>query len=300
MKKSVLIILCLAVFAAQSLPAKDKDAYRIFLGNGKAVSYSEMLASVSKADVIFIGETHNCPIAHWMEYVITEDLVKKHPGRVIIGAEMLERDNQLLVDEYVTGIISSDRFETEAKVWDNHYTDYAPLLYLAREHSLRFVATNVPRRYASFTKDHGLDTLSSLSEEAKALMAPLPIRFEASESDEAMFGLMMAVSGNNRGAPSYFAQAQALKDATMAWSIAQNYSQMAAGTGKKPVFIHYNGNYHSDFHSGIIPYLDEYLPGLEIATICCVRQESISQMDKENRDRADFIICVPESMTSTF
>lgn len=290
MKRIILLFCSLSVLAVSAVTAKEKQAYAVYTSDGKASDYHAMLSQLSSADVIFIGETHNCPIAHWIEYSITEDMAKKHGRGLVLGAEMLERDNQLLVDEYVSGLITSDRFETEAKIWDNHYTDYAPLLYLARVNSLKFVATNVPRRYASLVKDNGLDCLQSLSEEAKGLMAPLPISFDRSASDESMFGLMMAVSGHG-GNPSFFPEAQALKDATMAWSISENLDRK---------FIHYNGNFHSDFHSGIIPYLNEYHPGLKIMTVCCVRQESVSRLDDENKGRADFIVCVPESMTTTF
>lgn len=272
-----------------SASAQDKPAYRIFTEDGGNADYGMMLKALSKADVVFIGETHNCPIAHWMEYSIVMDLAAGSSKGLVLGAEMLERDNQLLVDEYVSGLISSDRFETEAKVWDNHYTDYAPLLYLARDLGLRFVATNVPRRYASFVKDNGLEALNGLSEEAKSLMAPLPIPFDKSSSQNGMFGIMSMMGGH--GNTSRYAEAQALKDATMAWSIAQNFDRK---------FIHFNGNFHSDNDGGIIPYLNTYLPGKDIVTICCVRQEEIGRLDKENQGRADFIICVPEEMTMTF
>ncbi len=286
------MFLMLLVLLQFSMSAQDKAAYSVFSADGSRSDYGRMLKALSSADVVFIGETHNCPVAHWLEYEITRDLWKKAPDGLVIGAEMFETDNQLLVDEYVSGLISSDKFENEAKLWDNYYTDYYPLLSFAREKGLKFVATNVPRRYASYVKDHGLEALDSLSDAAKALMAPLPVKFEASEAGEAMFGFMQMISGREDGTRSFFAEAQALKDATMAWSIARNMS------GKR--FIHYNGNFHSDFHGGIIPYLEDYCPGKTVMTVCCVRQDDISSLDGENISRADFIICVPTDMTMTY
>lgn len=287
MRKILIVVVC--GFIALMASAQEKPAYRIFTGDGEKTDYGLMLKSLSKADVVFIGETHNCPIAHWMEVSIVGDIAEKSSKGLVIGAEMLERDNQLLVDEYVSGMISSDRFETEAKLWNNHYTDYAPLLYLAREKGLRFVATNVPRRYASYVKDNGLAALEGLSDEAKALMAPLPVEFDESTAENEMFGFMNMMGGH--GNTSHYAEAQALKDATMAWSIAQNFDRR---------FIHINGNFHSDNAGGIIPYLEKYLPGKHIVTVCCVRQEEIDRLDKENAGRADFVVCVPEDMTMTF
>ena len=49
-----------------------------------------------------------------------------------------------------------------------------------------------------------------------------------------------------------------------------------------------------------VPYLEEYLPGRRIATVCCIRQDDISALDEENAGRADFIIAVPVDMTMTY
>ena len=287
MRRLMTLLLSLTALVSYAQP---KPAYSIFTGDGKQTDYGKMLKTLQDADIIFIGETHNCPIAHWMEYKIASDLIKRSPKGLTLGAEMFETDNQLLVDEYTKGLIPSDKFEAEAKLWDNYWTDYASLLYLAREHGLKFVATNVPRRYASYVKDNGLEALQSLSDEAKSLMAPLPILFDEAAQDEAMFGFMQMIGGKG-AADSHFAEAQAIKDATMAWFIAQNFDRK---------FIHFNGNFHSDNRGGIIPYLESYLPGKKIATVCSARQDTINTLDKENRSRADFIIVAPTDFPMSY
>ena len=65
MKKNLLTIL--TGLMAIAVQAQENPAYRIFTGEGDEVDYTTMLKTVSKADVVFIGETHNCPIAHWIE-----------------------------------------------------------------------------------------------------------------------------------------------------------------------------------------------------------------------------------------
>ena len=287
MRKLMTLLLSLTALVSYAQP---KPAYSIFTSDGRQTDYGRMLKTLQDADIIFIGETHNCPVAHWMEYEITSDLIRKSPKGLTLGAEMFETDNQLLVDEYTRGVISSDKFEAEAKLWDNYWTDYSQLLYLAREHGLKFVATNVPRRYASFVKDNGLEALQNLPDAAKNLMAPLPITFDAHSQDEAMFGFMQIMGGKG-SANSHFAEAQAIKDATMAWFISRNFDRK---------FIHYNGNFHSDNHGGIIPYLEQYLPGKKIATVCSVRQDNMNTLDKENRSRADFIIVAPTDFPMSY
>lgn len=123
-----ILLCCILTLVAWMSFSQDKPAYQIFTSDGEKVDYGTMIKALAKADIVFVGETHNCPIAHWLEYEIASDLIRKNSKGIALGAEMLERDNQLLVDEYVSGLITSDRFESEAKIWDNHYTDYSPLL----------------------------------------------------------------------------------------------------------------------------------------------------------------------------
>ena len=288
MKKTFLIFIL--GFAAFMSFAQNKQVYSVFTSDGKATDYMTMLNTLSKSDVILIGETHNCPVAHWIEYELTKDIIRKYPEGLVLGAEMFEADNQLLVDEYTSGLISSERFEKEAKLWDNYWTDYVSLLFFAREHSLKFVATNVPRRYASFVKEKGLEALQGLSEQARSYIAPLPIAFEKTTQDETMYGFMQMFGGGGT-TKSYFAEAQAIKDATMAWFISQNFDRK---------FIHYNGNFHSDNKGGIIPYLAQYLPGKSVVSVCCIRQDEISSLEEENMSRADFIVVAPTDFPMSY
>lgn len=281
-----MVLLCISINSR----GQEKRAYRLFDAEGKEVEYRKMLDVLKMQDVVFLGEVHNCAIAHWLEYEIVKDLCEVHKGKLAIGLEMLEADNQLILDEYLGGLISSDRFEEEARLWPNYMTDYAAVVGLGREHGLRVIATNVPRRYANMVKNGGFEALDKLSAEAKGFIAPLPIDYVPDEETAGMFGMMMMGSGKH-SEPENMAKAQALKDATMGWFIAQNL---------KSKFIHLNGNYHSDFKKGIVTYLNKYRPGLKIATVCSVRQDEIDKLGEENEGRADFYICVPTDMTMTY
>lgn len=290
--KRLLYTLCLCCLVQLTLlaQANDKPAYTLFDKDGTKITYSALVKALSKYDAVFLGEMHNCPITHWLEFEITRSLYAIHRDKLTIGAEMLESDNQLILDEYMSGTITSDRFEAEARLWPNHSTDYEPIVYFAKEHSIPFVATNVPRRYANSVKNKGFDVLNTLSNEAKRYIAPLPIPFEYDEKEsQAAFGMMMG-----RKSPEEirrFAEAQALKDATMGWFIARNLR------GK---FVHLNGSYHTERKGGIIPYLLRYRPHTSVVTVLFVRQESISALDEINKGRADFCVCIPEDMVHSY
>ena len=53
---------------------QKKQAYQIFNAKGKKSSYSKMINSLTKQDVILFGELHNNPISHWLQLEVTTDL----------------------------------------------------------------------------------------------------------------------------------------------------------------------------------------------------------------------------------
>lgn len=290
MKK--LLLTLLATAAALSSTAASPAAYRLFDNEGRETDFDTMIDSLRRADVVFIGENHNCPISHWMEQEITRALHQIHGSRLVLGEEMMEADNQLILDEYLSRRISFDRFEAEARLWDNFPTDYYPVVYFAKENGLPFVATNVPRRYAAAVNENGLSALDSLSAEAKRYLPPLPIPFSYdAEGASELFGAMSLLSRRSPEQMQRMAEAQALKDATMAWFISRNL------TGP---FVHINGSYHSDGRGGIIPYLRGYAPSATVATVTSVRQDEIDSLDPDNRDRADFYIVVPTEFPTSY
>ena len=284
----------LAMLAASIMPMHALDAYRLSTTSGEQISFETMIDSLGRAEVVFIGENHNCPISHWMELEITKALHGRWGDRLILGEEMMEADNQLILDEYLSGKISYDRFETEARLWPNYSTDYYPVVYYAKDNGIPFVATNVPRRYANAVNSGGLGVLDNFSEEARSYIAPLPIPFEYDTiAADAKFGIMQMLSQRTPEEMRYLAEAQALKDATMGWFIARN---MKPDTR----FVHINGTMHSNSGDGIIPYLLHYRPGTRIATVTSVREDEIDNLDPAYLDMADFYIVVPVDFPTSY
>lgn len=291
MKKTLLTLIgCLLAglsAAAQNAP----EAFRLYNAQGKSTTWAAMMDDLAGQDVVFVGEMHNCVVCHWLEKLILKELYKKHGSQLAVGMEMFESDDQLIIDEYFRGQITAERFEAEARFWPNYETDYEPLVDFAHEHHLPLVATNVPRRYANAVKNHGLDALDSLSNEAKGYLPPLPIAYQSNEQANEGFNLMAMMGKGKSTNPEWLAQSQALKDATMAWNIAQQ-------KGRK--VVHFNGNYHSDADGGIITYLKLYAPERTYKTIYSVRQEDISVLEADYLGHGDYYICVPEDMVTSY
>ena len=285
MKKSLIIILVLS-FASSISDAQEK-AHQIYSKNGNKISYKTMLFKMKNADVVLFGENHNDPISHWLQLELTKSLHEKHGENLMLGAEMLESDDQFQLDEYLLGFIREKDFEKESKLWPNHKTDYKPLLSFAKENNLYFVATNIPRRFANMVYRFGIDTLEYLPETSKQFIAPLPIAYDTSLTCyKELSGMLEGHGGEN------LPKSQAIKDATMAHFIHKNMK----GNTK---FLHYHGSYHSKYHESIMWYLLQLDSDLDITTIEVVEQADISEFDKELIGNADFFIVVDEDMCKT-
>lgn len=284
MKK--LLLLSISLFIVSIITAQNKPAYILYNASGKKVSYKKMIRSLTKKDIVLLGEFHNNPISHWMELEITKDCKKVR--NLVLGAEMFEQDNQSALNLYLQGKITSEGLDSTARLWKNYPTDYSPLVDFAKENNIAFAATNIPRKYASLVSKRGLEALDSLSFDEKKWIAPLPINYDPELPGYKNMMVMMA--GH---ATANMPKAQAVKDATMAYFILQSF---VPGS----LFIHYNGSYHSENHDGIVWHLQQKRPELSIATVTTVSQAKLHKLLKENKNKADFIICVDEDMTSTY
>lgn len=282
--KAILVVLFTALVATAS--GQGMPAYKIYNSKGKAVSYNKMLKTLSKNDVVLFGEIHNNPIAHWLQLKVTQELHES--GNLMLGAEMIETDNQDALDRYLAGEIDLAGLDTLARLWSNFKTDYQPLVDFAKANKLPFIGTNIPRRYARMVYRGGFGVLDTLPVNEKAWIAPLPIAFD---STLPMYVKILDMMGGH-GTPE-LVKAQAIKDATMAHFILSHFTPGV-------LFLHFNGAFHSDFYEGILWYMQLSRPDLRYTTITTVSQKDITKLSEANLGRADFIICVDVDMTGTY
>ena len=280
------VLLTSAIIFSVIATAQNKPAYKLYSKNGHKVSYKSMISKMAKADVVLFGEYHNNPIVHWLELETTKALHKKRT--ITLGAEMFEADNQTELTHFIDGKIDEKALDTLARLWSNYKTDYKPLVEFAKKNKLKFVATNIPRRYASMVYRGGFEVLETLSLEEKNWMMPLPVKYDASLPGYVKMKEMMGGHGGDN-----LPKAQAVKDATMAYFILKNKK-------KDTLFLHFNGSYHSDDYEGIYWYLKQENPHLKIITVSVIEQNDVKKFDKENKNKADFMIVVPSEMTKTY
>ena len=86
--------------------------------NEEHITWEAMLKKIDNVDVVLLGELHDHAVGHAVQFGIVEDVMKKYPGSVL-ALEMLERDEQLLVDDYMDGLIDADKLalKTQSASW---------------------------------------------------------------------------------------------------------------------------------------------------------------------------------------
>lgn len=283
MKKYFFLFLFLTI--SFSSFSQEKKAFVLFDKKGKITTYKRLLKASAKADIVLFGEYHNNPIAHWLQLELIKDLEPKRS--LILGAEMFERDNQKELNSYLQGTINQKALDSLARLWNNYKTDYKPLVDFALNKKIPFIATNIPRKYASLVYKKGLQVLDTLPINEKQWIVSLPMKYDGTLSQYQKMRKMMAHMGEN------LPIAQAIKDATMAETILRDRREGS-------LFVHFNGSYHSDFYQGIYWYLQQENPHLQILTITTLTQSDLKKLNKEAYRQADFILVVDEDMTTTF
>lgn len=321
MKLSIMLLLLTVPF--MNLFAQDFPAYKLYNNRGVEIPFGNVSEQAANSDIVFFGELHNNPISHWLQYELTASLYDAKKENLMLGAEMFESDDQLKINEYFADMISQKSFEKECRLWNNYKTDYKPVFEFAKENGLKYIATNIPRRYASLVAKRGFKALDSLSDGAKEFIAPLPIEVDLNlksyksmesmgmmhktgkkPSMKAMKSKMDSLSNEEKQAQmkkmmaamskmQYFKQAQASKDATMAHFILKNFK--SGGT-----FLHLNGAYHSNDYEGIVWFIKKQKPEYKILTITTIEKDKFDELNDEEKKMADIIIVVKSSLTKSY
>lgn len=165
---------------AQPADSTMMGHFAVYTGEGVQTSFEAIEGALGGVDVVFLGEEHNDPVAHFLQRRILERAFVRYGADstyarpIVLSMEQFAQDVQYVIDEYLQNLITSKSFEAESRPWKNYKTDYRPMVEFAKAHHLRVVAANAPRRYTNRVTRLGPEALSDLSDRAKAFLAPLP------------------------------------------------------------------------------------------------------------------------------
>ena len=179
-RRSLLTLLvALLVLPATAQPAADTSdtpRFRVYTAEGLPAALYDVVMAMDSADVVFVGEQHNDPVAHELQQSLLMQAFDTYSEErpVTLALEMFETDVQPVLDEYLAGLIQERHFLDAARPWNNYAGDYRPLIEFAREHGLPVIAANAPRRYVNRVSRLGSDALAVLPATAQAHLPPLP------------------------------------------------------------------------------------------------------------------------------
>lgn len=284
-------------------------SYAMFEGEtGRPATWSDLMAGVEWADVIFMGEMHDHGEGHRVQTALVEDAMERFPGTAL-SMEMFERNDQAAVDEYLRGEIDvsalvertkslgwgspADEKDIDAarkrEIWDAFYQ---PSVDAAKRHGARVIAANAPRDYVRKARTEGYDALRALPAEERSLF-DIP---DATEEGiyKRRFDEVMLRDGERLSDPEVASRinnsfrSQQVWDTTMGRSIANAFRLEPPPTK----VVHLVGGFHVDNRGGTVTRLLEARPESKVLTIQVIPEAS-RHLRSEDRRRADIVIYAP-------
>ena len=268
----------------------NPEHYRIYDAKGNPATMAQILEAVGKNDVTFLGEMHDDAVGHALQFEVFKAAVEKYSAnrKITLSMEMFERDLQMVVNEYLAGLITEKKFMDDSRPWGNYKTDYRPLVELAKEKGFPVIAANAPRRYVNMVSRGGREKLNSLSKEAKNFLPPLPYA-QASEAYSKKFKALMGGAPEAQMGLNNILDSQSLWDAGMAYNISQ-------GIVKNGLIVHLNGAFHTENRLGTVEHLLQYKPKAKVLVVTMRYENDFKNFDKaKHTDLGDFVILTDSS-----
>ncbi|HAG80028.1 MAG TPA: hypothetical protein DCL61_02405 [Cyanobacteria bacterium UBA12227] len=233
MKTHQIVKLCvwsLGIFVLCTSPAcAQTDLTSTQLGGEQGqteliLSPDAIVEELGKADVVYLGETHDNPEDHKAQLEILQALYQQN-RKIAIAMEMFQRPYQSILDQYLAGNITETELieQTEYKQrWGFPWEYYAPLLRFAKTNKLPVLALNTPTEVTRKVASYGLESLTP--EERKYIPPLSEIRTDNVEYRKMIQEIYnqhhQQGHGNSISFERFFT-AQVLWDETMADGIAQ-------------------------------------------------------------------------------
>lgn len=245
--------------------------------SGDYVNWSELLFQIDRVDVVLLGELHDHVVGHAVQLAVVEDVMNKYPGSVL-AVEMLERDEQFILDDYMDSLITPKTFEqlTHSTHWgakNGFAAWYLPIIDAVIDRGGKVVAANAPRRYVKLARTSGYERIDELPESRRSYI-DYPEEFSggryrerfwefASHGDDEDGAYVKELDPDDPLLPIY--RSQQAWDATMAQSIVS-----AKPTNSHKVIL-LVGQFHVEYDGGIVQELRKRSPGLKVLIVSIQR-----------------------------
>jgi len=275
-----------------------KDVTIIDPASTNQLSWSQLLDQLDGVDVILLGEQHDHAVGHAVQLAVVEDVMDQYP-KSVLALEMLERDEQGLVDDFMEDVIDERTFEklTHSTNWgakNGWGAWYQPIIEIVKRKGGVVIAANAPRRYVRLARTDGYERLDELSTERRMLV-DYPEELSSGryrqrfweftshndEEDSAEEIDVEEIDSDDPMLPVF--RSQQAWDATMAQSIVN------ANPSLKRKVILLVGQFHVEYDGGIVQELRNRAPQL-IVSVISIQRVIPEEEWKDDPAIADFMI----------
>ncbi|MFO7813272.1 MAG: ChaN family lipoprotein [Pelovirga sp.] len=192
------------------------------LPSGYRVEHETVIDHALRAQVIYVGETHDNPASHRVQEDILRALTENNPEKVALGMEMFTPSQQPILDQWSAGELSEKDFLRGVdwySTWRIDFALYRNLLLFCRDQGIKILALNAEPATRQLLSSTAIEDLS-LEDQAR-----LPDMDFSDPHYRAMLTAFMSGHPLGHGNTSGFERVQTLWDETMAANLADYLSR---------------------------------------------------------------------------
>lgn len=269
--------------------AEQARGVKLFRGaDGAAATWSELVDAACEADVVFIGENHGHPLGLASAAALFDDVLARAP-HAALSMEFLERDEQLHVDDYLSGVTTLEQFERAAgRNAGNFPPGHRAMVEAAKRAGRPVHAANAPRRYVSLARKEGFERLRGLGPEQRRHVRIPDDLIQGRYREE--FDKLMTPSGE-APSPELTERLDSVYRSQQVWDWTMGESVAQALLGAQRPVVHVVGNFHVNHRGGTVQALERQLSGVRALVVTTVLGWSDS-LASEHEGRGDFVLYV--------
>lgn len=224
MRKNLLLplftLLCLFILSLLIGSSPERKVFRV--GDGKIITFAEMIAEIRQANVVIVGEMHDSEKNHQDQLEVIRS-IDESGTPMAIGLEMFRSDSQHALDQWVSRETTAEQFiPVYYNNWAMPWNLYSGIFDYARERAIPMIGLNIPDQISRKIAEQGFSSLTEGEKEE------LPPGITCNVDKTYMDFIKKAYAGHSMHSDSTFVnfcEAQMVWDKAMAWHLTEYLKQ---------------------------------------------------------------------------
>ncbi|HEY7745575.1 MAG TPA: ChaN family lipoprotein [Desulfuromonadales bacterium] len=214
MSKPAMTLLSALVLACSiHLHAASAHAHTLRLADGTYVGFAELIEELKRVRLVFMGEMHDNEGHHRAQLQVIRAL-KEAGVQVVVGLEMIRRENQTTLDLWVAGKMSEENFLKVFRQNWSMWPVYRDIFHYARQEKVPLLGLNLSREITQQVARNGFASLSPRQ------LGELPaVRCDVDARYQDFIRRSLGGHAHNGAQFLHFCEAQMLWDSVMAQTL---------------------------------------------------------------------------------